>query len=301
MYCAATVGTRCHPSYNILHIIQLLHPPHGSIPRTHSNGREPQPLLLPLHPRRSVRPLPRRSKCAERRRHIRKVRARHGRRRRRRQRCRPQRRTSEEGEAVRPTGPGRCFCVYHQRHQGSPLHIVHRQTGRHRPPQGTQQGDKPYGKPAGSRGTVRRGGRGGLSNPGRVPAGTPPGITAIRQAPSKAEKDHAKSELSRKLSSAEMKAWLESRMIAEGVLDMSVSMHQAAMHQAARLIWEMVKNLPNDEWIKSNGIFPPGHPHAPPTAGLVFWRLIDQTFQKVPHSLFLSFIVSEKRDKEKKE
>lgn len=50
----------------------------------------------------------------------------------------------------------------------------------------------------------------------------------------------------------------------------------------------MVKNLPNDEWIKSNGIFPPGHPHAPPTAGLVFWRLIDQTFQKVPHSLFLS-------------
>nr|KIR88407.1 nuclear RNA export factor 1/2 [Cryptococcus tetragattii IND107] len=132
------------------------------------------------------------------------------------------------------------------------------QTGRHRPPQGTQQGDKPYGKPA--RGTARRGGRGGVSNAGRVPAGTPPGITAIRQAPSKAEKDHAKSELSRKLSSAEMKAWLESRMIAEGVLDMS--------------------NLPNDEWIKSNGIFPPGHPHAPPTAGLVFWRLIDQTFQK---------------------
>lgn len=42
-----------------------------------------------------------------------------------------------------------------------------------------------------------------------------------------------------------------------------------------------MKNLPNDEWIKSNGIFPPGHPHAPPTAGLVFWRLIDQTFQKV--------------------
>ncbi|OXH67238.1 nuclear RNA export factor 1/2 [Cryptococcus neoformans] len=57
-----------------------------------------------------------------------------------------------------------------------------------------------------------------------------------------------------------MKAWLENRMIAPGVLDMS--------------------NLPNDEWIKSNGIFPPGHPHAPPTAGLVFWRLIDQTFQK---------------------
>lgn len=118
------------------------------------------------------------------------------------------------------------------------LTTIHRQTGRHRPPQGTQQGDKPYGKPTGSRGTVRRGGRGGLSNPGRVPAGTPPGITAIRQAPSKAEKDHAKSELSRKLSSAEMKAWLESRMIAEGVLDMSVSMHQAVMHQAARLIWE---------------------------------------------------------------
>lgn len=125
MYCAATVGTRCHPSYNILHIIPTLAPPpHGSIPRTHSNGREPQLLLLPLHPRRSVRPLPRRRKCAERRRHIRKVRARHGRRRRRRQRCRPQRRTSEEGEAVRPTGPGRCFCVYRQRRQGSPLFIA---------------------------------------------------------------------------------------------------------------------------------------------------------------------------------
>lgn len=85
-----------------------------------------------------------------------------------------------------------------------------------------------------------------------------------------------------------MKAWLESRMIAEGVLDMSVSSHQATMVSRSKLIWEMVKNLPNDEWIKSNGIFPPGHPHAPPTAGLVFWRLIDQTFQKVPHSLSLS-------------
>ncbi|OXG15845.1 nuclear RNA export factor 1/2 [Cryptococcus neoformans Tu259-1] len=134
------------------------------------------------------------------------------------------------------------------------------QTGRHRPPQGAPHVDKPYGKSAPPRGTARRGGRGGLSNPGRAPSGTPPGISALRQAPSKAEKDHAKSELSRKLSSAEMKAWLENRMIAPGVLDMS--------------------NLPNDEWIKSNGIFPPGHPHAPPTAGLVFWRLIDQTFQK---------------------
>lgn len=109
-------------------------------------------------------------------------------------------------------------------------HCISSQTGRHRPPQGTQQGDKPYGKP--TRGTARRGGRGGVSNAGRVPAGTPPGITAIRQAPSKAEKDHAKSELSRKLSSAEMKAWLESRMIAEGVLDMSVSI-QAAMRENA--------------------------------------------------------------------
>lgn len=80
---------------------------HGCIPRTLRNG-QPQLLLLPLHPRRSVRPVPRRRKCAQRRRHIRTV-ARHGRRRRRRQRCRPQRRTAEEGKAVRPTGPGRCL------------------------------------------------------------------------------------------------------------------------------------------------------------------------------------------------
>lgn len=108
------------------------------------------------------------------------------------------------------------------------------QTGRHRPPQGAPHVDKPYGKSAPPRGTARRGGRGGLSNPGRAPSGTPPGISALRQAPSKAEKDHAKSELSRKLSSAEMKAWLENRMIAPGVLDMSVS--SIAWQRGKRLI-----------------------------------------------------------------
>lgn len=108
------------------------------------------------------------------------------------------------------------------------------QTGRHRPPQGAPHVDKPYGKSAPPRGTARRGGRGGLSNPGRAPSGTPPGISALRQAPSKAEKDHAKSELSRKLSSAEMKAWLENRMIAPGVLDMSVSI--IAWQRGTRLI-----------------------------------------------------------------
>lgn len=33
-----------------------------------------------------------------------------------------------------------------------------------------------------------------------------------------------------------MKAWLESRMIAEGVLDMSVSSHQATMVSRSKLI-----------------------------------------------------------------
>lgn len=203
------------------------------------------------------------------------------------------RRGAPASRRVRPSGPLDQVSAFVA---SIVLTTVHRQTGRHRPPQGTQrppQGDKPYGKQTGSRGTARRGGRGGrgglsVSNPGRVPAGTPPGITAIRQAPSKAEKDHAKSELSRKLSSAEMKAWLESRMIAEGVLDMSVSVSGSIRQHARSKADIVVKNLPNDEWIKSNGIFPPGHPHAPPTAGLVFWRLIDQTFQKVPHSLFPS-------------
>lgn len=79
-----------------------------------------------------------------------------------------------------------------------------------------------------------------------------------------------------------MKAWLENRMIAPGVLDMSVSAVARVFIAMFASADRQTQNLPNDEWIKSNGIFPPGHPHAPPTAGLVFWRLIDQTFQKVP-------------------
>ncbi|WVO12534.1 hypothetical protein L204_100134 [Cryptococcus depauperatus] len=119
--------------------------------------------------------------------------------------------------------------------------------------------DKPYKKIAPS----SRRGRGGRSVPGRLPPGTPhtpPTIASLRQGANRGERENAKSRLNEKLAGDEMKAWLRSRMIAEGVLDMS--------------------DLRNDQWIKSNGIIPPGHPSAPPNTGIVFWRLIDQVFQK---------------------
>ncbi|WVQ84306.1 hypothetical protein IAT38_006458 [Cryptococcus sp. DSM 104549] len=129
------------------------------------------------------------------------------------------------------------------------------QTGRHRPNTNAKD-NKPYQKPP--TGPAR--GRGGRhSHPGRLPAGTPPTIQQLR-APNKSEREHGKSELNKKLGSDEMKAWLKSKMVAEGVLDMA--------------------NLSADEWIKESGIIPIGHRNAPPNTGLVFWRLIDQVFQK---------------------
>ncbi|KAK8853149.1 hypothetical protein IAR55_003850 [Kwoniella newhampshirensis] len=145
------------------------------------------------------------------------------------------------------------------------------QTGRHHPPNNNSNNSKPYQKPLtaanlaarmSSGSSTGRGGRPAPRNgghPGRQPAGTPPTIQQLR-VPNKAERDHAKSELNKKLHSDEMKAWLRSKMISEGVLDMS--------------------GLVDDPWLKENGILPPGHPNAPTSAGLVFWRLIDEVFQK---------------------
>nr|XP_019010256.1 nuclear RNA export factor 1/2 [Kwoniella pini CBS 10737]OCF49037.1 nuclear RNA export factor 1/2 [Kwoniella pini CBS 10737] len=159
--------------------------------------------------------------------------------------------------------------------------LRHNQTGRHGP--ANNANNKPYQKPgslaarmgpAGSPSSIHnnnnnsnnnsnnnRGGR-PTRNPinGRNPAGTPPVIRQLQTMSGKAERDHSKSELTKKLHGEEMKDWIRKRVIAEGVLDMS--------------------NLPNDPWLKENGILPPGHPNAPNNAGTVFWRIIEDVVQK---------------------
>ncbi|WVR07757.1 hypothetical protein IAU60_004800 [Kwoniella sp. DSM 27419] len=144
------------------------------------------------------------------------------------------------------------------------------QTGRHRPLNNAD--NKPYQKPpppgslasrmSGVGTSGNRGGRGGRGAPqsGRNPAGTPPYLQQLKNQGNKSERDHARSELNKKLNSDEMKNWIKNRMIADGVLDMS--------------------NLPEDAWLKDNGILPPGHSNAPQNAGTVFWRIIDDVIQK---------------------
>ncbi|WRT70302.1 uncharacterized protein IL334_007300 [Kwoniella shivajii] len=144
------------------------------------------------------------------------------------------------------------------------------QTGRHHPSNASN--NKPYQKtaPAGSLASRMstsgpsnaRGGRPTRGNApnARNPAGTPPFIKQLQSLSGKAERDHSKSELGKKLHSEEMKEWIRKRVIAEGILDMS--------------------NLPNDPWLKENGILPPGHPNAPANAGTVFWRIIEDVVQK---------------------
>ncbi|OCF38158.1 nuclear RNA export factor 1/2 [Kwoniella heveanensis BCC8398] len=146
------------------------------------------------------------------------------------------------------------------------------QTGRHHPPNNAN--NKPYQKPPPpgslasrltsdgspvSRGGGNRPARGG-GPPGRNPTGTPPYLQQLKTMGNKNEREHSKSELNKKLSSDEMKNWIKNRMIAEGVMDMS--------------------GLPNDPWLKENGILPPGHPNAPLNAGTVFWRIIQEVIQK---------------------
>ncbi|ODO05700.1 hypothetical protein I350_04760 [Cryptococcus amylolentus CBS 6273] len=139
------------------------------------------------------------------------------------------------------------------------------QTGRHRPPVNGRD-DSPYAKRPTNVAKPARGRGGRHSHPGRNPAGTPPTLADLRRGgtPSKAETDHANSQLKQKLGSEEMKAWLRSRMISPGVLDMS--------------------NLQLDEWLNTNGILPPGHVRAPHNSGIVFWRLIDSVLQKTDNT-----------------
>ncbi|WWC94780.1 hypothetical protein V866_001629 [Kwoniella sp. B9012] len=140
------------------------------------------------------------------------------------------------------------------------------QTGRHHP--SNNANNKPYQKPgslasrmtpASSSSRDGRHPRNG-SNNARNPTGTPPVIKQLQTISGKAEREHSKSELTKKLHGEEMKEWIRKRVIGDGVLDMS--------------------NLPNDPWLKENGILPPGHPNAPPNAGTVFWRIIEGVVQK---------------------
>nr|ODN94037.1 nuclear RNA export factor 1/2 [Cryptococcus depauperatus CBS 7841] len=173
--------------------------------------------------------------------------------------CRPRNLTPLHTDVLyipSPLSPHHRSCPIQPSTCKSPYSKFGYQSGRQRQ---AAHNDKPYKKIAPS----SRRGRGGRSVPGRLPPGTPhtpPTIASLRQGANRGERENAKSRLNEKLAGDEMKAWLRSRMIAEGVLDMS--------------------DLRNDQWIKSNGIIPPGHPSAPPNTGIVFWRLIDQVFQK---------------------
>ncbi|WWC91628.1 uncharacterized protein L201_006574 [Kwoniella dendrophila CBS 6074] len=145
------------------------------------------------------------------------------------------------------------------------------QTGRHHP--SNNANNKPYQKQPQQSGSLasRIGNSGSTSNRGsrptrggqpngRNPDGTPTFMKQLQTMSGKAEREHSKSELTKKLHGEEMKEWIRKRVIAEGVLDMS--------------------NLPSDAWLKENGILPPGHPNAPPNAGTVFWRIIEDVVQK---------------------
>jgi nuclear RNA export factor len=61
------------------------------------------------------------------------------------------------------------------------------------------------------------------------------------------------------LKTEEFKAWLRSKNIGPGIVDMS--------------------NLPNDPWLLEKGLLPPGHKDAPSNTGSVFWKLISNVLE----------------------
>ena len=87
----------------------------------------------------------------------------------------------------------------------------------------------------------------------------------------------ARGKLQEKLGSEDMKAWLRSRVVADGVMNMSVSLWQCDKVGCAN----RGQKLPDDLWLRDQGILPPGHENAPPQAGVVFWKLIDSVIQEV--------------------
>lgn len=116
----------------------------------------------------------------------------------------------------------------------------HKQTGRH------SGRDTPYAKPPNERNAQStRGGRGGAagrsdqSSPNaklsgrlgslkhgssrRQPEGTPPILKQQNMAETQAAKKAQHSKLNEKLNSEEMKQWLKSRLLGDGILNMSVS------------------------------------------------------------------------------
>ncbi|RXK37779.1 hypothetical protein M231_04935 [Tremella mesenterica] len=141
------------------------------------------------------------------------------------------------------------------------------QSGRHRGPASATPYDRPRHdgqiSPSTSNLAARISGPDRTSKkellPKRPKSGMP--IFATARSSERREKmkvQHAR--LNAVLGGEEIKQWLRSRMISEGVLDMS--------------------GLPQDEWLKKNDILPPSHRDAPTTAGVVLWKLVDQVIQK---------------------
>ena len=113
------------------------------------------------------------------------------------------------------------------------------QTGRHRPNNNT-----PYAKPPGDRDgssgrrrpdgpppplatRLHKAGKTNLNpNPRRQPVGTPPILKQAR-VENKAAQEASHAKLRKQLGSEDMKQWLRSRLIGEGIMDMSVSISKA--------------------------------------------------------------------------
>lgn len=104
--------------------------------------------------------------------------------------------------------------------------------------------------------------RGANLNPGdsrRAPQGTPDVLQDGRSRSDQNARRQQHSKLNEVIRGDEIKQWLRSRLVAPGVVDMS--------------------NLPEDPWLKEQGIAPPGSPDAPANAGHVFWKLIQTTLE----------------------
>lgn len=55
----------------------------------------------------------------------------------------------------------------------------------------------------------------------------------------------------------------------------------------AGVLLNRYKALGQDEWLKSQGIVPPGHVDAPLTAGPIFWKLLERHVQTVSWRIFI--------------
>lgn len=160
-------------------------------------------------------------------------------------------------------------------------HDRQRQTGRPygaRPDRNPRPADRSQAAPTGSPALAARLGRPPTSTHARrAPAGTPP-ILKGDSAQRTKDKKTSQNRLAEMLRSEEMKQWIRSRVIEDGVLNMSVSQKYRVTGAGSS---SFPQGLPNDPWLKKHEILPPGHRDAPETSGAIFWRLIDNVLQGV--------------------